>query len=70
MSTDQTANLQFDLCIPRAPLLTNRKRVGVVKSLGGFRRGPVGLLHTQKVGIKYKKPTSVVESYKLGTRLI
>jgi hypothetical protein len=34
-----------------------RPPVGVVKSLGYFRRGPVGLLHTQKVGIKYKKPT-------------
>jgi hypothetical protein len=32
---------------------------GVVKSLGYYRRGPVVLLHTQKVGIKYKKPTCV-----------
>jgi hypothetical protein len=30
---------------------------GVVKSLEVLGRGPVGLLHTQKVGIKYKKPT-------------
>ena len=31
---------------------------GVVKSLGYYRRGPVGLVHTRKAGIKYKKPTS------------
>jgi hypothetical protein len=29
---------------------------GVVKSLGRWGSGPVGLLHTQKVGTKYKKP--------------
>jgi hypothetical protein len=29
---------------------------GVVKSLEGLGYGPVGLLHSQKVGIKYKKP--------------
>jgi hypothetical protein len=35
---------------------------GVVKSLAGFGCGPVGLVHTCKVGIKYKKP--------LGLKLI
>jgi hypothetical protein len=30
---------------------------GVVKSLGYYRRGPVGLLHTQKVRNEYKKPS-------------
>jgi len=30
---------------------------GVVKSLAGFYCGPVGLLHSQKTGIKYKKPS-------------
>jgi len=29
---------------------------GVVKSLALASTGPVGLLHTQKVEIKYKKP--------------
>jgi hypothetical protein len=33
--------------------------VGVVKSLEACIRGPVGLLHTQEVGIKYKKPLSL-----------
>jgi hypothetical protein len=42
-------------------------RVGVFKSLGRVRRGPVGLIRTQ-VGIKYKKPTSVVETYKTTYR--
>jgi hypothetical protein len=32
--------------------------VGVVKSLVLIGSGPVGLLHTQKVRIKYKKPTN------------
>ena len=32
-------------------------RWGVFKSLGRVRRGPVGLLHSQKTGIKYKKPS-------------
>jgi hypothetical protein len=31
---------------------------GVVKSLGDLSSGPVGLVHTRKAGIKYKKPTS------------
>ena len=35
---------------------------GVVESLGGFACGPVALIHTCKVGIKYKKP--------LGLKLI
>src|SRR5258706_4128468 len=30
---------------------------GVVKSLGDLSSGPVGLLHSQKTGIKYKKPS-------------
>jgi hypothetical protein len=29
---------------------------GVVKSLALLGRQPVGLVHTEKVGIKYKKP--------------
>ena len=29
----------------------------MVKSLAGFGCGPVGLLHSQKTGIKYKKPS-------------
>jgi hypothetical protein len=32
-------------------------RWGVVKSLGGCGRGPVVLLHTQKIRNEYKKPT-------------
>ena len=32
--------------------------VGVVKSLELIGSGPVGLVHTRKAGIKYKKPTS------------
>jgi hypothetical protein len=32
-------------------------RVGVVKSLELVRRGPVGLVHTQKIGIQSEKPT-------------
>jgi hypothetical protein len=32
-------------------------RVGVVNSLGLIGSGPVGLVRTQKVGNKYKKPT-------------
>jgi hypothetical protein len=35
---------------------------GVVKSLGGFACGPVGLVHTQNCGIKCKKPTSLCEN--------
>ena len=35
----------------------NHDDSGVVKSLERIGSGPVGLLHTQKVGIKYKKPT-------------
>jgi hypothetical protein len=31
--------------------------VGVVKSLGYYRRGPVGLICPQNLGNKYKKPT-------------
>lgn len=31
-------------------------RVGVAKTLGRWRAGPVELLHVQEVGIKYKKP--------------
>ena len=31
--------------------------MGGVKTLEIKGLGPVGLLHTQKVGIKYKKPT-------------
>src|SRR5258706_3100861 len=30
--------------------------VGVVKSVGSYRRGPVGLVHAHNMGIKYKKP--------------
>ncbi len=30
---------------------------GVVKSLGYYRRGPVGLVRTQNFGIKSEKPT-------------
>ena len=30
--------------------------VGVVKSLALIGAGPVGLVHTHRVGIKYKKP--------------
>ena len=38
---------------------------GVVKSLGVFPCGPVGLIHTQEFRFeKNKTPTSVVESYK------
>lgn len=33
-----------------------RPRWGVVKSLALIGAGPVGLIRTQKVGIKYKKP--------------
>ena len=32
------------------------REMGVVKTLGPYTSGPVGLVHTQKVGIKYKKP--------------
>jgi hypothetical protein len=32
------------------------EEVGVLKSLEHLSFGPVGLVHTQKVGIKYKKP--------------
>jgi hypothetical protein len=51
-------------CLDALPLSTAslgrriRKGWGVVKSLAGFPCGPAGLVHTQKVGIKYKKPTS------------
>src|SRR5258705_3762470 len=31
--------------------------VGVVKSLGYYRRGPVGLVHTQKIEAQSEKPT-------------
>jgi len=34
--------------------------VGIVKTLGGVPCGPGSLLRTQKVGIKYKKPTALV----------
>src|SRR6266404_8449505 len=30
---------------------------GVVKSLGYYRRGPVGLVHTQKIEAQSEKPT-------------
>jgi hypothetical protein len=33
---------------------------GVVKSLEQLGCGPVGLVHTRKPGIKYKKPPSQV----------
>jgi hypothetical protein len=39
-----------------------KPRVGVVKSLQVIGCGPVALIHTCKVGIKYKKP--------LGLKLI
>jgi hypothetical protein len=32
---------------------------GVVESLGAFPCRPVVLLHTQKAGIEWKKPTSL-----------
>ncbi len=42
---------------------------GAVKSLGAFPCGPVGLVHTQKFGIKYKEPPRLMlirNSAKLG----
>jgi len=42
--------------------MTNKRvrtpKPGVVKSLELIGSGPVGLVHTRKAGIKYKKPTS------------
>jgi len=38
-------------CVPLKPM------VGVVKSLGYYRRGAVGLVRTQRFGIQSEKPT-------------
>src|SRR5690349_683464 len=38
--------------------------VGVPKTLGPLTPRPVTLIHTQKVGIKYKKPLSVIRTLK------
>src|SRR5712675_907518 len=50
-----------DLILTRSAYDHKRMRplkpmVGVVKSLGYYRRGPVGLVHAQKTGIESEKP--------------
>src|SRR5258705_5113318 len=51
-----------DLILTRSAYDHKRMRplkpmVGVVKSLGYYRRGPVGLVHTQKIEAQSEKPT-------------
>src|SRR5258708_20896107 len=59
----QTLRLEpRDLILTRSAYDHKRVRplkpiVGVVKSLGYYRRGPVGLVHTQKIEAQSEKPT-------------
>jgi hypothetical protein len=43
---------------------------GLVKSLELIGSGPVGLVHTQKVGIKYKKPTLICDDTPRGGQIL
>jgi hypothetical protein len=56
-----TQNSQNYFFMYRAPQVG-----GVAKSLGHFALGPVILLHTQKLGIKYKKPFAKISFVSTG----
>ncbi len=45
-----------DLILTRSECVRSSPWWGVVKSLAPIGAGPVGLVHTHRVGIKYKKP--------------
>jgi hypothetical protein len=64
-----------DLILTRSAYDHKRMRplkpmVGVVKSLGYYRRGPVALIHKEKAGIQSKKPTAGSQHFRSGTASI